>query len=873
MSTPEERIIDVNIDDEMKQSYLLYSMSVIVARALPDVRDGLKPVQRRILYAMRELGLSPQSRFQKCAAVVGETMKNYHPHGDSALYMTLVRMAQDFVMRAPLVQPQGNFGNIDGDPPAAMRYTEARLTPLAMEMLADIEKNTVDLTPNYTQELNEPTVLPARYPNLLVNGASGIAVGMATNIPPHNLGEVCDAAIALIENPDITLDELMVHIKGPDFPTSGMILGTKGIRSAFETGRGSVVMQCRYQIEPMDGGKSAIIITELPYQVNKVRLIEQIAELHKLKKVDGITAINDYSKKDIRIVVELRRDAHPQKVLNTLLKHTSLRTSFGVLTLALVEGAPRILPLKEILRHYLDHRQQVIRRRTQFELAKAEARLHIVAGLRRALDLIDAIIKTIRASSSPSAARDALMAQFEFSQQQAQYILDMQLRALTGLERERLEQEYRELMLLIETLRGILADVQKILTIIKDDLRDIKKRFAEPRRTRIIPLEADQIGEEDMIPEEEMIVSITRNGYIKRVSAETYKVQKRGGRGVIGVTSREEDEIGHLFIATTHHHILFFTDRGRVYRVKAYEVPQTSRTAMGTAVINLIGIEPGDRITATVPMASMDDAGFLVMGTQRGEVKRTSLTEFKNLRANGLNAFDLEEGDSLRWVHLTTGSDTVILVTRQGQAICFPETNLRSASRNSGGVRGIALESGDDVVAMEIVRPGEDVLVVGLHGYGKRTSIEDYPKQSRGGKGVRTMKVTPKTGPVADVKIVRDADRLLVSTGKGIVIRMSVDDIRRSGRSTEGVRVIRLEEGDQVRAIERVRPQKETRQRPPREIDPLRLFGGDRMDDEQDDDTDLDDDADETELAPEGEPRESGEQLEADGGEAPEDED
>jgi DNA gyrase subunit A len=822
LATNEEQILPINIDDEMRQSYLQYSMSVIVARALPDVRDGLKPVQRRILYAMRELGLTPAARFAKCAAVVGETMKRFHPHGDAALYMTLVRMAQDFVMRSPLITPQGNFGNVDGDPPAAMRYTESKLTPLSMELLADIEKNTVDWTPNYTQDENEPTVLPARYPNLLANGASGIAVGMATNIPPHNLGELCDATIMLIDNPHFTepenlaeaVTQLMTVMPGPDFPTHGLILGSKGIRSAYETGRGSVVMQCKHHIEPMDAGKHAIIITELPYQVNKARLIEQMAELVKQKKVDGITAINDYTNKEgMRIVIELRRDAHPQKVMNYLLKHTPLRSTFGVLSLALVDRAPRVLPLPKILDYYVRHRQEVIRRRTQFELEKAEARLHIVEGLRRALDVIDEIIALIRASSNPTAARDGLMERFGFSQIQAQYILDMQLRALTGLERERLEAEWRDLVQLIEMLRGILGDPQKVLNMIKEDLRDIKKRFPDPRRTRIVPLEADQIGEEDTIPEEEMIVSITRNGYIKRVSAETYRVQKRGGRGVIGVTSREEDELAHLFVATTHHHILFFTDRGRVYRVKAYEVPQTSRTAMGTAVINLIGIEPGDKITATVPMASLDQEGYLVMGTERGEVKRTALEDFKNLRANGLNAFDLEPGDSLRWVHLTTGSDDVMMITEQGQAIRFPETNLRIASRNSGGVRGMSIDAGDRVVGMEIAREDEDVFVIGRNGYGKRTPVREYTRHHRGGKGMITMRVTDKTGVVVDFKIVRAGDRLLVSTAKGIVIRVPIDEIRQIGRATEGVRIIKLEEGDEVRTIERVRKQVERKPR------------------------------------------------------------
>jgi len=820
----DERIVPINIDDEMKQSYLLYSMSVIVARALPDVRDGLKPVQRRILKAMDDLNLTPGSQPRKSAKICGDTSGNYHPHGEAVIYPTLVRMAQEFNARYPLIQGQGNFGSIDGDPPAAMRYTEVRLTPLAVEMLADIDKNTVDFQPNYDQRMQEPRVLPARFPNLLANGASGIAVGMATNIPPHNLSELCDATTMLIDNPEATIDELMTVIHGPDFPTYGMILGTKGLRSAFETGRGSVVMQAKTHIEPMDGGKHAIVITELPFQVNKQRLQEQIAELVKQKRVDGITALNDYTNKEgIRVVVELRRDVQPQKVLNYLLKHTPLRTTFGVLMLALVDGAPRILSLPQILQYYVKHRQEVIRRRTQFELEKAEARMHIVEGLRRALDVIDEIIRIIRGSANPNAARDALMARFGFSQIQAQYILDMQLRALTGLEREKLEAEYRDLLQLVERLRGILSDPQKVLALIKDDLRDIKKRFGDPRRTRIVPVEADQIGDEDMIPEEEMIISITRAGYIKRVSAETYRVQKRGGRGVIGVTSREEDEIAHLFIATTHHHILFFTDRGRVYRVKAYEVPQTSRTAMGAAIINFIGIEPGDRVTATIPVASLDQEGYLVMATERGEVKRTALADFKNLRANGLNAFDLEPGDSLRWIHLTTGNDDVLMITEQGQAIRFSETNLRVASRNSGGVRGMALEGNDRIIGVEIARPDEDVLVVGRKGYGKRTPVAEYTRHNRGGKGMIAMRVTDKTGPVSDFKMVRPGDRLLVSTAHGIVIRMPVDDIRQIGRATEGVRVIRLEEGDEVRTIERV--QKQAGARKPRATGPSDPMG------------------------------------------------
>jgi DNA gyrase subunit A len=837
LATHEDRIQPINIDDEMKQSYLQYSMSVIVARALPDVRDGLKPVQRRILRAMDDLNLTPGSQPRKSAKICGDTSGNYHPHGEAVIYPTLVRMTQEFNARYPLVQGQGNFGSIDGDPPAAMRYTEVRMSPLAVEMLADIDKNTVDFQPNYDQRMQEPKVLPARFPQLLANGCQGIAVGMATNIPPHNLGELCDATIMWIENHDVTVEELMTVLPGPDFPTYGMILGTKGIKSAYETGRGSVIMQGKTHIEPMDGGRHAIIVTELPFQVNKARLIEQIADLVKQKKVDGITDLNDYtSKEGMRIVITLRRDVQPQKVLNYLLKHTPLRSSFGVLALALVDGAPRVLRLPKFLEYFVAHRQEVIRRRTQFELEKAEARLHIVEGLRRALDIIDEIITVIRASANPTVAREALMERFEFSQIQAQYILDMQLRALTGLEREKLEAEYRELIQLIEMLRGILADPQKVLQIIKDDLRDIKKKYGGTRRTRIVSVEADQIGDEDMIPEEDMIVSITRNGYVKRVSAETYRVQKRGGRGVIGVTSREADEIAHLFIATTHHHILFFTDRGRVYRVKAYEVPQTSRTAMGTAIINLIGIEPGDRITATIPMASLDQEGYLVMGTEKGEVKRTALAEFKNLRANGLNAFDMEPGDALRWVHLTTGNDDVMFITEQGQAIRFPETNLRIASRNSGGVRGISLEGSDRVIGMEIGHADEDVLIVGRHGFGKRTPVTEFTRHHRGGKGMMAMRVTDKTGPVADFKMVREGDRLLVSTAHGIVIRMPVDDIRRIGRATEGVRVIRLEEGDEVRAIERVHKQEGTRKRTTQTGDALNEANAERTSPADDED-------------------------------------
>ena len=807
MALDEERIERVNIDEEMKQSYLLYSMSVIVSRALPDVRDGLKPVQRRILQAMHDLNLNPGSQPIKCAKICGDTSGNYHPHGEGVVYPTLARMAQPWALRYPLVEGQGNFGSIDGDPPAAMRYTEARLAPIATEMLADLEKDTVDFQPNYDQRLREPTVLPGRFPNLLANGGSGIAVGMATNIPPHNLSELCDAITLLIDRPDATLDDVLAVMPGPDFPTAGLILGKKGIREAYATGRGSIVMQAKTQIEPLDGGRSAIVITEIPYQVNKQRLIEQIADLVKQRRVDGITDIKDFSDANIRVVIELRRDAHPQRILNYLLKHTALRCTFGVNMLALVDRAPRQLSLIEAIRHFIEHRRVVIRRRTRFELNEREARLHIVEGLRRAIDVLDEIIALIRNSPNASAARAGLMEQYQFSERQADAILAMQLRQLTGLEREKLEAEYRDLIMEIERLRGILADPQKVLQIIKDDLRDLKRKYGDPRRTRIVPIEASEIGEEDTIPEEDTLVTITRKGYIKRVRVDTYRERHRGGRGVIGITTREEDEIAHMFVATTHHYILFFTDKGRVYRMKAYEVPESSRQALGTPVINFIHIEPGDRITATVPVPSLDAEGYLVMGTARGEVKRTSLADFKNLRNNGLNAFDLEPGDSLCWVHLTSGNDDLVMVTERGQAIRFSEKQLRVASRASGGVRGMTVEPGDRIVGMEVIpaaQPDADLLVVGRNGYGKRTAAREFPRRSRGGKGILCMRVTEKTGRVADFKVVEESDRLLISTTNGIVIRQPVSEIRRIGRATEGVRLIRLEAGDQVATIERM---------------------------------------------------------------------
>jgi len=698
--------------------------------------------------------------------------------------------------------------SIDADPPAAQRYTEARMTPFAMEMLQDLDRETVDWTENYDQTRREPVVLPGKFPNFLCNGGSGIAVGMATNIPPHNLREIVDGAIHLLDSPDADVEELLTFIKGPDFPTAGLILGMKGIRQAYATGRGSVVMQARTSIEPIENGRNQIVVTELPYQVIKSRLIEQIADLVKQKKIEGIADLNDYSDRNgMRVVVTLKREAYPRKVLNFLLKHTPLRTTFGVNMLALVDGQPRILTLKDALGHFLTHRREVIVRRTLFELNRAKARAHILEGLQIALDFLDEIIALIRRSRTPELARNEMMASFALTQLQADAILVMQLRALTGLEREKLENEYKELLKQIAFYEDILATPARVTAIIKQELRQLRDKYGDERRSRIVPMEAEEIGDEDLIPEEEMIVSITRDGYIKRVPKETYPTQHRGGKGRIGASIKEEDGIEHLFVATTHHYILFFTDRGRVYRLKAYEVPQTSRQAMGTAIINLINIQPGERITATVPMKEYKDVeGFLLFATECGEVKRTPLAEFVNLRNNGLIVFDIEEDDALRWVAHTSGADEIILVTRKGMSIRFPETDLTPRSRSAGGVRGITLsEDTDDVlVGMAVVDNALDLLVIGERGISKRTPLKDYRSQTRGGKGILTMALTDKTGDIVDAKIVSPDDRLLIMTREGITIQLRVDDIRSSGRSTQGVRAINLAEDDRVASVERM---------------------------------------------------------------------
>lgn len=798
-------VLQVPVEEEMKRSYLDYAMSVIIARALPDVRDGLKPVQRRILYVMRELGLTPDSQHTKSAKVCGETTANYHPHGQEVVYPTLVRMAQDFNMRYPLVDGQGNFGSVDGDPPAAMRYTEVRLTPIAMEMLADIDKETVDWMPNYLQSAEEPTVLPARFPNLLCNGGSGIAVGMATNIPPHNLSEVVDALIYRLEHPNGTLEPILKLLPGPDFPTGALILGTKGIRQAYETGRGSIVMQAKTQIEPLDGGKTAIVITELPYQVSKARLIEQIATLVKAGKLDGITDIADYSDRTgMRVVIELRRDVNPNRMLNSLLKHTQLRTTFGAILLALVDNVPRVMSLLDLLDHYLEHRRMVIERRTRYELYRAKSRAHILEGLQIALNFLDEIIRIIRQSETAEAARRTMIQRFGLTVLQADAILNTQLRQLARLEQEKIAEEYRGLLREITRLEHILSDPKQVEAIIKDDLRTLKEKFGDPRRTRIIAREAEDISEEELIPEEEMLVLITRDGYIKRVSMDAYRSQKRGGKGVIATTAREEDEVEHLFQVSTHHYILFFTDRGRVYRLKAYEIPETSRQARGTAVINYINIQPDEKVTATVSVRDFDAPGYLTMITRKGEIKRTALSEFANLRSNGLNAFDLEPGDSLGWVLHTSGSDDVLLVTKAGLAIRFPETDVPVRSRAAGGVKAITLGKDDALVAACRVQPDAMLLVVSENGFGKCTPLKEYRVQSRGGKGIYTMNVTRKTGSVVAAEVVEKDDKVILVTANSKGIRLRVADLRITGRIAQGVKLIDLAEGDTVTAITRV---------------------------------------------------------------------
>ncbi|USB33278.1 DNA gyrase subunit A [Paenibacillus sp. YPG26] len=794
------QIIDRDIGVEMRESFMDYAMSIIVSRALPDVRDGLKPVHRRILYAMSDLGMSPDKPYKKSARIVGEVIGKYHPHGDSAVYESMVRMAQDFAMRNMLVDGHGNFGSIDGDMAAAMRYTEARLSKIAMEMLRDINKETIDFMPNYDGEEHEPVVLPARFPNLLVNGVTGIAVGMATNIPPHNLGEVIDGVQALIKNPEITSLELMDYISGPDFPTAGFILGRSGIRQAYTTGRGSVTMRANATIEE-NNNKARIIVHEIPYQVNKARLVEKIAELVREKRIEGITDLRDESDRNgMRIVIELRRDVNPNVVLNNLYKHTSMQSTFGINMLAIVNKEPKILTLREVLHYYLQHQIEVIRRRTEFDLKKAEARAHILEGLRIALDHLDEVIKLIRSSQTGEIAREGLIERFGLSFEQAQAILDMRLQRLTGLEREKIENEYNELLQKIAEYREILANEHLVLEIIDGELQEIKDKYADERRT-VITIGEESILDEDLIPREDVVITITHTGYIKRLPVSTYRSQKRGGRGVIGMDTKDSDFVEHLFVTNSHHYLMFFTDKGKAYRIKAYEIPELGRTARGTPIINLIQIEQGETVNAVIPVEKFEEDKHLFFATRLGIVKKTPLDDYVNIRRGGLIAINLREDDDLIEVKLTHPGQELIMGTAQGMSIRFAESDVRSMGRSATGVKGITLDANDQLIGMDIVDPERDVLIVTTKGYGKRTPVGEYRIQSRGGKGIKTINVTEKNGPVVGLKVVKDEEDLMIITSSGTLIRTSMAGISTMGRNTQGVKLINTRDEDSVATV------------------------------------------------------------------------
>jgi DNA gyrase subunit A len=792
-----------NITEEMRSAYLDYAMSVIVSRALPDARDGLKPVQTRILYGMWDMGIRANQPFKKCARIVGEILGKMHPHGDSAVYDALVRLAQPWNMRYPLVEGQGNFGSVDGDPPAAMRYTEARLTPIAEEMLADIEKNTVDFRDNFDGQYREPVVLPARIPNLLLNGAAGIAVGMATNIPPHNLSEVCDAIACLIDNPDATVEDLVKILPGPDFPTAGMILGTEGIMNAYSTGRGHIVIRAKAHIEEAARGAFHIVVTELPYQVNKARLQERIAELARDRKIEGIRDVRDESDRNgMRLVIILKQDAQPKKVLNALYKHTQMQTTFGVNMLALVEGGrqPRLLTLKRMLQEYIDHRREVIRRRTEFDLDKARARAHILEGLKIALDNLDAVITTIRNSRSRDNARTNLMNGFALSEAQANAILEMQLGRLAALERQRIDDEYREVIQLIGELEDILANPRKILHLIKQDLADLKAKYGDARRTRIIPEANGEVSDEDLIPDVKVLITLTDRGYVKRQSPDVYRTQRRGGRGIRGATTREQDVVRHILAANTMDDLLFFTDRGKVYQIKAHELPDASRTAKGLPLVNLIALEPGEQVTSVLAVPDFEKAEYLIMATVRGKIKRTSIREYNQVRSNGLIAIGLEEGDELGWVAMTQGHEDVLLTTARGQTIRFRQEEVRPMGRPATGVIGIALAEGDRVVSMDLAQENAALLVVTAHGYGKRTDLEEYPVKGRATGGVITIRL--RSGDeVAVAHVVRGHALLTIITESGMVMRTEASGISMFGRNTQGVTIVNLTPNDRVAAL------------------------------------------------------------------------
>lgn len=796
-----EKIVSVKIENEMKTSYIDYAMSVIVARALPDVRDGLKPVHRRILYAMDEAGMTSGKPYKKSARIVGEVLGKYHPHGDSSVYDAIVRMAQDFSMRYMLADGHGNFGSVDGDPPAAMRYTEVRMSKVSELMLRDIDKETVDFVPNYDESLKEPAVLPAKFPQLLVNGTSGIAVGMATNIPPHNMTEIINGTLMLIDNPDASIEELMTIIKGPDFPTAGLIMGKAGIKSAYKTGRGVIKMRADAHIEEMKGGKSAIVATELPYQVNKARLLERIAELVRDKTIDGITDLRDESDRSgMRLVVELRRDANPNVILNQLYKHTKFQESFGVIMLALVDGSPKILNLKQVLHYYIKHQEDVVTRRTRFELKKAEARAHILEGLTIALDNLDAVITTIRESKTAEIAKNSLMELFKLTDKQAQAILDLRLQRLTGLEREKIVEEYDATLKAIEEYKAILADEQKILNIIKEELIEVRDKYGDARRSRIVEDTSD-IDDEDLIDETDDVIMLTHRGYVKRMPLAVYKSQKRGGRGISGMGTKEEDYVENLIITTTLSKVLFFTSKGRVFAVKAYEIMEASRQAKGTNIINLLSLNEGEKITAMIPIKEFLPDRFLFMATKKGVVKKTPLDAYKNANKNGLQSIRLDDDDDLIGVKFTDGNRRVILGTKHGFAIIFDEEKVRSMGRVAHGVKGITLRGDDEVVGMANLHKDHEILTVTENGFGKRTPVDDYRITNRGGKGIINLKVTERTGPVIGLKVVNPEMELMLVTTDGIVIRTTIDDISVVGRNAQGVKIMKTGENDKVASL------------------------------------------------------------------------
>ncbi len=813
MTTPSAKLL-VNIEDEMKRSYLDYAMSVIIGRALPDVRDGLKPAHRRVLYGMRTMGLASNRGYRKCAKIVGEVMGNFHPHGDAAIYDTLVRLSQDFNMRYPLVDGQGNFGSLDGDPPAAMRYTEARLMPLAEEMMADLDKETVDFSPNYDETTEEPTVLPTPFPNLLVNGSVGIAVGMATNIPPHNLREVVDGIVWMIEHPDADRGararKLLELVPGPDFPTGGYIIGRSGVAQAYATGRGAVIIRAKAAVEQAPkGDKLSIVVTEIPYQVNKAKLIEKIADLVQDKTLEGISDLRDESDREgMRIVIELKRGEMAEVVLNNLFKHTQLQTSFGVIMLAIVGGRPRVLPLVDLMEHFIEFRREVVRRRVEFELKKAEARAHILEGLKTALDHLDAVITLIRGSRTPAEAREGLMTRFGLSQVQAQAILDMQLQRLTGLERDRVVDELVETLKTIERFRSILASDRLLMQIVVDELRAIQQKAGDPRRTQIID-ESGEFRVEDLIAEEDMAITVSDTGYIKRTAITSYRNQRRGGKGRIGMRVRDEDFITHLFVASTHDYIMIFSDRGRAYWLKVHEIPDVGPGGTGKAIVNLVTMEPGEKVAALLAVKTFDEDKFVVMGTRGGVVKKTQLSAFRYPRAGGIIAMGIEEDDAVIDVQLTEGDAEIFLGTKDGMAIRFPQGEVRPTGRGTYGVRGISLREGDAVVAMEVVRPGGTLLTVSENGYGKRTGLDEYRVQSRGGVGIINIHTSDRNGRVVGIANVHDDDELMIISQQGKVLRMVMRDIRPIGRATQGVRLIEMDEDDRVVSIARLAEREE----------------------------------------------------------------